>query len=42
MTRFTAAFAQDFTIVLVVIVAAVAGYHATEIASWLFNLVNFG
>lgn len=39
--KFTAAFAQDFTIVLVVIVAAVAGYHATEIGTFLFQLVDF-
>lgn len=39
--KFTAAFAQDFTIVLVVIVAAVAGYHAPDIAHWIFETVNF-
>lgn len=40
--RFTAAFAQDFAIVIVVIVAAVLGYHAPEIGTFLFQLVDFG
>ncbi len=42
MTRFAAASSYELAVVIVVIIAAVAGYHADSIFMAIFNITDFG